>query len=158
MLAGRPPPFIAESTLFATCVFPHQEGERWKNIVGLHCLHPAVTHITETVQHTQGLQEFQASHDSMTNGGGGHGHPSLTKKLSPLSSFLQRKKLVCSNGVSLGILTTLQRWPYTQQYMLNTKQTRWYFCSHFMSYCPVWALFIVFDPVFCKVSVLYVSF
>ena len=78
-----------------------------------------MTHITETVQHTQGLQEFQASHDSMTNGGGGHGHPSLTKKLSPLSSFLQRKKLVCSNGVSLGILTTLNTRACAQHYLVK---------------------------------------
>lgn len=49
----------------------------------------------------------------------------LTKKLPAVGTCQQRKNPVFSNGVSLGLSTTPQGRPHTQEQLANTKRPQW---------------------------------
>lgn len=61
---------------------------------------------------------------------------------------LAKEKLLFSNGVSLCALTayTVAPWTATDG---QQKQTQWYICRFFVSYCFVWTFFLSFWPFAC---------
>lgn len=73
----------------------------------------------------------QAHRGSALRGGHKLGLPSLSKMLSIIGTYRQRKRAF-SNVFSLGILTTPQDRPHAQQQAADTKQTLWLLCRSFI--------------------------
>lgn len=87
------------------------------------------------------------------------GSPPLNKNSLQLTSIC-KPKLVFSNEVSLGLFTTVNVRPQTQEQFVNSKQSQPCFCTLFISFCFAWVfLFYWFSVcIFCYFFVFYVLF
>lgn len=76
--------------------------------------------------HRACADRFKSDGVPVLRGRSGHGLLPLTKVIAT-DSHQQREKLVFANGVSLGILTTLQCRPWCSEVVGQHKTDLWYF-------------------------------
>lgn len=118
--------------------------------------HKSVVHINSQRlwPHIQGLHWFKPDGILTLREESGDELLPLTRKLFAINNCYQRKNSVSSNGVSLSIFSTLQTRPQAQEWLDNTRQTKWYFCKFIVSVC-LFGVFLVVLSFACLFSFLF---